>query len=117
MLRSVPIAELSRTHIMLTHPRFIAMGRSHMSKPETSAAVCVAALYRFARFDDCPGVRDRLDTLCREHGIRGTLLIASEGINGTIAGTHEGIATDVDAIRALPDCADLDVKLSSASSG
>ena len=92
-------------------------GRSHMSKPETSAAVCVAALYRFARFDDCPGVRDRLDTLCREHGIRGTLLIASEGINGTIAGTHEGIATDVDAIRALPDCADLDVKLSSASSG
>ena len=86
-----------------------------MSKPETSAAVCVAALYRFARFDDCAAIRDRLDALCREQGICGTLLIASEGINGTIAGTTEGIATVVDTIRALPDCADLDVKLSSAS--
>ena len=53
--------------------------------------------------------------MCRDHGIRGTLLLAPEGINGTIAGTHAGIATVLDAIRALPDCADIDVKFSTAS--
>ena len=44
------------------------------------------------------------------------LLLAPEGINGTIAGTHAGIATVLDAIRALPDCADIDVKFSTAAS-
>ncbi len=77
--------------------------------------VCVAALYRFASFEECAGIRASLDTLCREQGIRGTLLIASEGINGTIAGTREAIAVVIDAIRALPGCADLDVKLSGAA--
>ncbi len=75
----------------------------------------VAALYRFARFDDCAGLKAPLERLCQELGIRGTLLLAHEGINGTIAGAPEGIAKVLDAIRALPDCADLDVKLSGAS--
>ena len=60
-------------------------------------------------------MRAPLERLCREHGIRGTLLLAPEGINGTIAGTHAGIANVLDAIRALPDCADVDVKFSTAS--
>ena len=77
--------------------------------------VCVAALYRFARFDHFTALRAPLEALCREQGIRGTLLLAGEGINGTIAGSHEGIARVLDHIRALPDCADLDVKLSTAS--
>ena len=47
--------------------------------------------------------------------MRGTLLLAHEGINGTIAGTPEGIDAVLAAIRALPDCADVDVKLSTAS--
>ncbi|MDD3800223.1 MAG: rhodanese-related sulfurtransferase [Novosphingobium sp.] len=75
----------------------------------------VAALYRFTRFEDCASLRAPLERLCREQGIRGTLLLASEGINGTIAGTAEGIARVLEHIRTLPDCADLDVKLSSAS--
>ncbi|MCB2047011.1 MAG: rhodanese-related sulfurtransferase [Novosphingobium sp.] len=82
---------------------------------QSSEPVCVAALYRFTRFGDCASLRAPLERLCREQGIRGTLLLAAEGINGTIAGPHEGIARVLDYIRALPDCADLDVKLSSAS--
>lgn len=50
--------------------------------------------------------------MCREHKVRGTLLLASEGINGTIAGTPDEIARVLNFIRALPDCADLHVKLS-----
>lgn len=75
----------------------------------------VAALYRFARFENPAGLKAPLERLCREQGIRGTLLLAPEGINGTIAGPRAAITAILDAIRALPDCAELDVKLSSAS--
>jgi UPF0176 protein len=75
----------------------------------------VAALYRFTRFEDCANLRAPLEQLCREQGVRGTLLLAAEGINGTIAGPHDAIASVLAHIRALPDCADLDVKLSSAA--
>ena len=83
--------------------------------PHRDSPICVAALYRFTRFEDHPSLRAPLDDLCRGHGIRGTLLLAAEGINGTIAGSPDGIATVLTHIRTLPGCAELDVKLSSAS--
>lgn len=76
--------------------------------------VCVAALYCFTRFDDPAQLRGPLVELCHAEAIRGTLLLAGEGINGTIAGTDEGIGRAVSHIRALPGCADLDVKYSRA---
>lgn len=87
----------------------------HTSHSESQGPVCVAALYRFTRFDDAPGLRGPLERLCRQEGIRGTLLLAGEGINGTIAGSRDGIASVIAHIRGLPDCGDLDVKLSAAS--
>jgi UPF0176 protein len=83
--------------------------------PPGQQAIKVAALYRFTRFAECASMRAPLERICSEHGVRGTLLLAPEGINGTIAGLSEGIAGVLDYIRRLPDCADLDVKLSSAS--
>ncbi|MCC6827292.1 MAG: rhodanese-related sulfurtransferase [Novosphingobium sp.] len=82
---------------------------------DTPAALCVAALYQFTPFANCAALRDPLDRLCRAEGIRGTLLLAPEGINGTIAGTDRGIARVLDHIRALPGCAGLDVKFSTAA--
>lgn len=87
------------------------MSTSHR---QTLGPVSVAALYRFARFDDFESLREPLALLCQENGIKGSLLLAREGINGTIAGPAEGIANVLDHIRSLPDCADLDVKMSSA---
>ncbi|MDB5674410.1 MAG: hypothetical protein JWM65_1392, partial [Sphingomonas bacterium] len=75
----------------------------------------VAALYRFARFDDPEALRTRLADLCAAEGIKGTLLLAHEGINGTIAGAPDAIERVVAALRALPGCADLDVKWSNAA--
>jgi UPF0176 protein len=85
------------------------------SLPPSDRPLSVAALYRFARFADCASLRAPLESLCREHGVRGTLLLAPEGINGTIAGRAEAISAVLDYIRGLPDCADLEVKLSAAS--
>jgi UPF0176 protein len=83
--------------------------------PQSQAdPIAVAALYRFAPLPDCARWKAPLTQACRQHGIRGTLLLAPEGINGTIAGPHEGVARIIDVVRALPGCADLDVKLSTA---
>ena len=89
-----------------------------MSSPAVpaDAPLTVAALYRFARFADPAAMRGPLETLCRERGIRGTLLLAPEGINGTIAGSRQGIEDVLAHIRSLPDCGELSVKLSAARS-
>jgi UPF0176 protein len=77
--------------------------------------IAVAALYRFTPVDDPQGLRDRIAERCAALGIRGTLLLASEGINGTIAGPAEAIDAILADLRALPGCADLDVKRATAA--
>jgi len=74
----------------------------------------VAALYKFARLDARDTVRRELAELCCRHGVKGTLLLAAEGINGTIAGTRIGLEVVVAFIRSLPGFADTDVKYSTA---
>ena len=75
----------------------------------------VAALYHFTRFSDPDGLRPAIVALCEHEGIRGTLLVANEGINGTVAGNRAGIDALLSHLRALPGCADLEHKESTAS--
>ncbi|MBB3356631.1 MULTISPECIES: rhodanese-related sulfurtransferase [unclassified Novosphingobium] len=77
--------------------------------------ITVAALYQFAPFADPAALRAPLLQLCDEQGVKGTLLLAGEGINGTIAGSAAGIAAVVAHVRSLPHCAGLDVKYSTAA--
>ncbi|RZL40964.1 MAG: hypothetical protein EOP72_09570, partial [Variovorax sp.] len=65
----------------------------------TSSPLQVAALYRFARIEDREAVRARLEQLCAPD-VRGILLVAHEGLNGTIAGPPEAITRVLDGIRA-----------------
>ncbi|KQO49393.1 MULTISPECIES: rhodanese-like domain-containing protein [unclassified Methylobacterium] len=78
----------------------------------------VAALYRFVPLPDAANLRDALERRCVELGILGTLLLAREGINGTIAGSAAGMATLLSELRDGPlfgeRLRDLDVKLSRA---
>ena len=48
----------------------------------------VAALYKFVRLEDYAELREPLQQLMQAEQIRGTLLLAAEGINGTVAGTR-----------------------------
>lgn len=75
----------------------------------------VAALYHFTRFASPASLQEPLKQLCTEQKITGTLLLANEGINGTIAGPKAGIAAVLAHVRALPGCDDLEVKFSTAS--
>ena len=74
----------------------------------------VAALYHFAAIADPHAVREGLHALCEGEGLCGTLLIAHEGVNGTLAGPQTGIAALVEAIRALPGFRNIEVKYSGA---
>lgn len=82
---------------------------------EAQLPIRVAALYQFARFDDLPAIQRELAALCCGRGVKGTLLLAREGINGTIAGSDEAIGAVLTHVRALPGCADIDVKESRAA--
>ena len=70
----------------------------------------VAALYHFARFDDPAALREPLLALCQDNGISGTLLLAREGVNGTIAGERAGLDAVLKHLRSLSGCADLEHK-------
>ena len=72
--------------------------------------IVVAALYHFTRFDDHEALQGSLQAICESVGIKGSLLLAFEGINGTIAGSRAGIDAVLKHIRALPGCTDLDHK-------
>ncbi len=74
----------------------------------------VAALYCFAPFDDHLALQAPLQAVCEAAGTCGTILLAPEGINGTIAGSHEGVEQVLSHIRALPGCAEFDIKFSHA---
>ena len=50
-----------------------------------------AALYQFVDLPDFAALREPLQTLCDANGVRGMLLLAPEGINGTIAGEPQGV--------------------------
>ncbi len=70
----------------------------------------VAALYHFTPVSDPARLQDPLYNLCKENCVKGTLLLADEGINGTIAGPAAGISGVLNYLRSLPEFADLDHK-------
>lgn len=51
----------------------------------------VMAVYKFANLPDKAQIQPALEAFCRSHGIRGTLLLADEGLNGTVAGSAAAI--------------------------
>ncbi|WP_025870184.1 oxygen-dependent tRNA uridine(34) hydroxylase TrhO [Methylobacillus glycogenes] len=72
--------------------------------------IVVAALYKFASLPDYAQLQPGLLALCNAQGIKGTLLLAEEGINGTVAGTRTGIDTLLEYLRRDPRLADLEHK-------
>ncbi|RUW59923.1 rhodanese-related sulfurtransferase [Mesorhizobium sp. M7A.F.Ca.US.008.03.1.1] len=75
----------------------------------------VAALYRFARLDAFEELRAPLAAFCCARGVKGTLLLAHEGINGTVAGSETAIAELILYLEAIEGLAGLEVKYSAAA--
>jgi UPF0176 protein len=75
----------------------------------------VAALYKFAPLENLPALQAELQVLCDDNAVCGTLLLAPEGINGTIAGPRAGVGKVLAALRAYPALRDLEHKESFAA--
>jgi UPF0176 protein len=74
----------------------------------------VEAFYKFVPLADCKGTRSQILRLCETNGIRGTILLAEEGINGTISGIPSAMKEAMAGIRAMPEFMDLKSTLSRA---
>lgn len=74
----------------------------------------VAAFYRFAPLADRQALRQALLDLGQREGLRGTVLLAEEGVNGTISGPVIGVHRLLEHLRRRPGFEDLEAKLHTA---
>ncbi len=72
--------------------------------------IVVCALYKFVTLENFQGLRQPLHNILEANQVRGTLLLANEGINGTIAGSRAGINTVLNWLRNDPRLSDIDYK-------
>ena len=70
----------------------------------------IAALYHFTRFENPAALKPALLDLCHAQGVTGTLLLAPEGVNGTITGPRAGIDAVIAHLKTLPGCTGLEWK-------
>jgi len=88
-----------------------------MSSAEEKAArpYLVAAFYKFVELTDCAALRGPLQQRCEDLGLLGTILLATEGINGTISGAPEKVRRLFERLREDPRFEDLHYKESWAA--
>ena len=72
--------------------------------------IVVCALYKFVTLENFQGLRQPLHNVLEANQVRGTLLLANEGINGTIAGSRAGINKVLNWLRNDPRLSDIDYK-------
>jgi UPF0176 protein len=79
-------------------------------------SVQVAAFYGFTALDVAalPALQVELKQLATAAGLRGTVLLAQEGVNGTVSGPEPGVQRLLDRLRQLPGLGQLEAKVSQA---
>jgi len=81
------------------------------TEPRPAMSSCVvAALYHFAPIADPQAFRDHVEEVMESNTVRGTILVASEGINGTVSGSREGIDALLAFLRSQPGLKGLEHK-------
>ena len=74
----------------------------------------IATFYKFVTISNLEATRAQILTWCQQREIKGTIILAEEGINGTIAGSSDAIADILTALRSLPGLTDLEHKESTS---
>jgi RluA family pseudouridine synthase len=78
----------------------------------TGEMVTNLAAYRFVGLSDLKGLREELLALCKEAGLKGTILLSVEGINLFVAGSAEGISRLMSRLREIPGLGNFEGKVS-----
>ena len=77
-------------------------------------SVQVAAFYGFTAMAELPALQAELRAFAEAGGVRGTILLAEEGVNGTISGPEVGVQAVLAKLRQLPGLTQLEAKFSAA---
>jgi len=77
--------------------------------------ILVAALYKFVEIDDLLSLQSDLHEICEKNNIMGTILIANEGINGTISGKTNEINQTISLLKSDKRFANIEIKYSSTN--
>jgi UPF0176 protein len=93
------------------------MPSSNMSLLETTAAYPVILFYKYIAIADAESFAAEQHQLCDSLGLTGRLLIASAGINGTLAGPADAIDRYVAALKADARFSDIEIKFSAGDAG
>jgi len=80
-----------------------------------SAEVINLSCYKFAPLEGLEELRAKLQEVAKAQGLKGTILLAPEGINFFLAGTRAQLAAMLDVIRAVPGLAEITPKESPSS--
>ena len=98
---NAPAAENSKNKISVPEPS--------PERPEV-----VAAFYKFVALENIETIKPELEALCGKQNILGTILLAREGINGTVSGSRAAIVTLFDWFASQEWSADISAKFSFA---
>ncbi len=93
------------TYLIATFYKFVTCSMTYL----------IATFYKFVTISELEAVKSSIVTLCQDKQVKGTIILAKEGINGTIAGSSDAIADVLITLRRLPGLADLEPKESTAS--
>ena len=74
----------------------------------------IATFYKFATISNPKAIRKQILAWCEENNLKGTIILAKEGINGTVAGSEKAIVTILAHLRTIDGLADLEDKQSTA---
>ena len=75
----------------------------------------VVTFYKFVFLTDCAALQPQLAAVCKAAHLCGTILLATEGINGTVAGSRHGVDQLIATLRSDRRFADLSIKEATAT--
>lgn len=91
-----------------TSPKLSAPGYNSVVTPQTK----ILLYYKYVPLADPEAIRTQQKLLCQELGIKGRILVSSEGLNGTIAGDIATVDSYIKSTTAIPEFSDMEWKIS-----
>ena len=82
---------------------------------QDSNEILVATLYKFFKVDDLVALQDQLYAICNKNNVMGTILIANEGVNGTISAKPKEIEETLISIQKDDRFSEIEIKYSSTN--
>jgi len=84
----------------------------HSTPSSTDERITVCAFYKFVTLDDFEALQSAVSSKLKQLDVKGTILLANEGVNGTISGQDNKLQEFLQWFKADPRLSDLDIKLS-----